>query len=108
MGWRPEPSRLRGHLNHRLKFSFGRTGGRLRLPSRRSGSELTGFDAQLGAENDFLVDDLAAVFGSHPVVTGIVGDVDDLLAKAEIGAHFPRAQKILTKVRMGKTARLGA
>jgi hypothetical protein len=44
---------------------------------------------------------LAGLLVVGPVVGRVVGDVQDLLAKREVVADFPRAHKILTKVGVG-------
>jgi hypothetical protein len=65
--------------------------------------ELASGDAELGAQDQFFVGDELAVFGLDPVVAAVVGDVDDLLAKAEIGAYLPRARIALVKLRVRGT-----
>jgi hypothetical protein len=62
--------------------------------------ELASRDTELAAKHEFFVGDHSAGLGLDPVVAAVVGDVDDLLAKREIGAYLPRAHEILTKVLM--------
>ena len=60
--------------------------------------ELASRDAELAAKHEFFVGDQPAVLGLDPVVPAVVGDVDDLLAKAEIGSYLPRARIALVKL----------
>src|ERR1051326_3163625 len=63
--------------------------------------ELASRDAEPAAKHDLLVNaGRAAVFGLDPVVAGVVGDGDDLLAECEVGPHFSCARIALVKLRV--------
>ena len=64
--------------------------------------ELAGLDPDLGPQHVLLVHrQLAGLLIVGPVVRRVVRNVQNLLAKAEVAADFPRAHEILTKVLMG-------
>ena len=63
--------------------------------------KLPRLDAELGAQDQFLVDDLRAVFGGLPIVGAVIGDVEDLLAKRVIAPYVPRAIEIVPKAGFG-------
>jgi len=57
-------------------------------------------DAELASQNQFLLKDRLAVGGLAPVVRAVVGDVEDVISEAEFGAHVPRAQYLVPKLRV--------
>src|SRR5438045_9628218 len=50
--------------------------------------ELASRDAELAAKHEFFVGDHSAGVGLDPVGAAVVGDVDDLLAKTDIGSYL--------------------
>src|ERR1051326_38441 len=64
--------------------------------------KLPSLDPDLRPQDRLLLDrEVAGLLVVAPVVGRVVGDIQDLLAKGEIAADFPRAHDIATKCGFG-------
>ena len=97
-------------LSH-VSMDFGRFRAVGRDPGLRAGRTIAGdtvdsyglsrLHPDLRPQHKLFVWNRATIRGRFPVIRYVIDDVQDLLAKAEVAAHFPRAMKIVAKPRLG-------